>query len=202
MDNNTYNQVDFGELGAAVGAPVSMHRFGDREMPMVEWNRELELKALELLKEQAKNGKPFRFSGHPSKWLLCAITDALLKNGVTMYIPGLDTETPLKPFPISTEADGISQTEISQAGDWVTVRFTFQDVSPVDMHNMRVPPIPAGKNVVIIATGHPILPSVCMALSYGPDSQSVWVTAQAEDATCFCAITHTPAFSLGEERPL
>ena len=170
-------------------------------MPAVAWSREYELKALEALKAQAQNGKPFRFVGHPSKWLLTAICVALRDNGTVAYIPGLDAETPLKAFALGQD-DGLSEYEIRERGDVVEVRFRFQDLSPVEMHGIQAPELPAGKDILIIATGHPILPSVCLAMAYADSCRSIWTTAQAEDTVCYCAVTNTDAYSLGEARDL
>ena len=201
MDQN-YNVIDMNELGKQVGAPVSMERFGDREMELVHWDLEHELAALRKLEELAANGRPFRFEGHPSKWLLIAMCNALRDNGVIMYIPPLKAETPLKAFRVGNEDDGVSTFQVSENGDTVLVDYKFKDMKPQEIHQTIVPPLPEGRDVIIRATRHPILNAVCMALSYADTARSVWVTPDYEDDYCVCAITNTPEYTLGQQKKL
>ncbi len=194
-----YNIINMNELGRQVGAEVSIERMGGRDMEFVHWTLDTEHKALAALTEQAKNGRPFRFEGHPSKWLLTAMCRALQNNGVIMYIPMLDAETPLKPYRIGTENDGVSTFQVREDGDRVFITYKFKDMKPDEMHRTIVPPIPAGKDVYIRSTRHPILNAVCMALSYADASRSVWVTPDLEDDYYVCAVTNTDAYSLGQE---
>lgn len=201
MEQN-YNIVNMNELGKAVNAVVYMDPVGDRVVEKIRWTLEPEKAALEAVKEMAKNGKPFRFELHPSKWLLVAMCRALEDNGVSMYIPKLDVEIPLKPFRVGAEDDGMSKFEIQEEGNTIYVNYTFEDISPVDMLRTVVPELPSGKDIVIRAVRHPILNAVCMALSYADTCRSVWVTPDIGDNYCVCAITNTPEYELGQQRQL
>lgn len=192
-------KVDVVDLAKEAGAPVSVKKFGDREMEDVSWSRETELLALNKLRSMAEDGAKIQLIGHLEKYAMCAACYMLSETGISTFIPRMEMDVPLKPFSIGEVNTDISNFDITHRGnDDIYINFTFKDMLPGEMYQIIAPALPAGKNIYIKAVGHPQLQSVCLALTYANDCKSIWVSPSEETDTFFCAISNTDEFSFGD----
>lgn len=193
--------IDVGELGKMVGAPVSMKKFGDREMEAIEWSREYEEAAIEALKTAASDGSHIQLVGHLGKWAMCAACHALAETGISTFIPRMEVDVPLKAFDIGEPDSAISDFNIkeNESGD-IYIDFSFTELPPQELHKITAPVLPERRNIFIRAVGHPLLQSICLALAYAAECTSVWLSPSEKDDCFFCGVSNTPEFSVGDER--
>lgn len=165
------------------------------------WGKEGGLKALEYLKQYAKEGESFVYDGHGDCWLMLAVLYQLRMCDLATYIGAFGKNLPLKAYAVgSTPKEGQPvYFDVKEEGDNILITANLDpDKTPFDMpfDQIVAPEIPEGKNIYVRLNGRHLLFVFPLSLTYGDKAKAIFMD-YADD--CYCSVSNTSEVSVGDK---